>query len=427
MTRPESSSLYARARNVIPGGVNSPVRAFGGVGGSPVFFKSGSGARLIDADGNEYLDYVGSWGPLIQGHSFQPVVDAVTDQSRLGTSFGAPTEVEIELATRVCQRIPSIERVRMVNSGTESTMSAIRLARGYTGRDHIVKFEGCFHGHGDSLLVKAGSGVLTLGLPDSPGVPESFARHTITVPYNDTEALNRVFDEVGPDIAGVIVEPIAGNMGCIPPVDDFLRSVRAITHEYGSLLIFDEVMTGFRVARGGAQQLYEITPDLTTLGKIIGGGLPVGAFGGRSEIMDRIAPDGPVYQSGTLSGNPLAMRAGIATLDSLTDEFYVSLAEKTAQLTEGLRDAARDSGVPLLINETCGMFGLFFTDQREVHRFADVSNCDADTYSRFFHGMLERGVYFAPSAFEVAFMSGAHTSDDIAATISAASNVFGSL
>ena len=426
MTQDRSRELYERAKKVIPGGVNSPVRAFRGVGGSPVFFQSGSGARLQDVDGNSYIDYVSSWGPMLQGFAFESVIDAVTDQARRSTSFGAPTEVEIQLAELVAARVPSIEKVRMCNSGTEATMSAIRLARGATGRDRIVKFQGCFHGHGDSLLVKAGSGVLTLGLPDSPGVPADLAQHTLTLPFNDIDSTKELFAEHGEDIACVIVEPIAGNMGCIPPVAGFLETLRECTTAAGSILIFDEVMTGFRVALGGAQELYEVTPDITTLGKVIGGGLPVGAFGGPSEVMDQLAPDGPVYQSGTLSGNPLAMEAGLALLQSVDKDFYSELATKTQTLVDGFLSLASKHDVPLSINSVCGMFSLFFTAQSQVSNFENVMQSDADRYAEFFHAMLERGVYFAPSAFETAFVGGAHDNDVLDTTLAAADAVFAS-
>lgn len=424
MSHTISAASYVRATHVIPGGVNSPVRAFKGVGGTPIFFQRGQGPLLFDLDDNQYIDYVSSWGPLIQGYGFQPVLDAIHKQADLATSFGAPTLVETKLAECVVDRTPSIDKVRMCNSGTEATMSAIRLARGITGRDKIVKFQGCFHGHGDSLLVKAGSGVLTLGLPDSPGVPKDLAQHTITLPYNDVGAVHELFDSIGSQIAGVIVEPIAGNMGCIPPRSGFLEALRDETRDSGSLLIFDEVMTGFRVDRGGAQSLYNVDPDLTTLGKIIGAGLPVGAFGGKAEYMDQLAPLGSIYQSGTLSGNPLAMAAGLALLESLDDDFYRSLDRKTTQMTEGIRHIADQLTVDLVINKACGMFSLFFTDQSDVESYADVESCDADLYAKFFHHLLEQGVYFAPSAFESAFVGGSHTDQVISDTLDAIANTF---
>lgn len=427
MNQDLSIQLYKRAQDVIPGGVNSPVRAFKGVEGTPIFFESGIGPYLADVDGNHYIDYVSSWGPMIRGYSCEPVVRAVRDQAIRATSFGAPTLQEIELAELVIERVPSIEKVRMVNSGTEATMSAIRLARGFTGRDRIVKFEGCFHGHGDSLLVKAGSGVMTLGLPDSPGVPKDLAKLTVTLPFNDTQAIDDTFSQLGQEIACVIVEPIAGNMGVVPPNIDFLQALRKSTEEFGSLLIFDEVMTGFRVASGGAQQLYGITPDLTTLGKVIGGGLPVGAFGGRSDIMDQLAPVGPIYQSGTLSGNPLAMSAGLALLKTLDGDFYRTLEECTTNLVDGLLNQARSSGVDLHVNSVCGMFSLFFTEDHNVESYEHVMQCDAERYREFFGKMLENGVYFAPSAYESAFVGGSHTGVEISQTIEQAGRVFQSM
>jgi len=421
MTRYERSErLIHRAERAIPGGVNSPVRAFRGVGGTPLFLERGEGACVYDADGHRYIDYVGAWGPMILGHAAPAVIDAVVDRARRGLGFGAPTEIEIEMAERVIARVPSIERVRMVNSGTEATMSAIRLARGFTGRDRIVKFEGCYHGHSDSLLVKAGSGLLTLGIPGSPGVPEDLARHTLNLPFNDANALERAFRAYGDSIACVIVEPVAGNMGCIPPERDFLEAMRRLTQAHGALLVFDEVMTGFRVARGGAQALYGITPDLTTLGKIIGGGLPVGAFGGRADIMDRIAPVGPVYQAGTLSGNPLAMAAGIAMLDALDRPgFYESLHERTRELADGLDAVARRHNLPVTVNAVCGMWSLFFV-HGPVRSYSDVARSDVALFNRFFHAMLARGVYLAPSAFEAGFVSAAHDRSHVQATIDAA-------
>ncbi len=427
MKHDQSDALMQRAQRSIPGGVNSPVRAFKGVGGTPIFFVSAEGAVLTDADGNRYIDYVGSWGPMIQGHGFKPVVDAVKKQAITSLGFGAPTELEITMAEKVVERIPSIELVRMVNSGTEATMSAIRLARGFTERDKIIKFEGCYHGHSDSLLVKAGSGVLTLGLPDSPGVPTSLAQHTITLPYNNSNALIQAFENYGDEIGAVILEPVAGNMGCIPPAPGFLETARRLTTEYNSVLIFDEVMTGFRVARGGAQELYGVEPDLTTLGKVIGGGLPVGAFGGHASIMNQISPTGPVYQAGTLSGNPLAMQAGIAMLESLNITFYEQLLSATQHLVEGIEEAARRHQIPLVINYVPGMFSLYFTTAEQISEYADVKASDVDQYNFFFHQMLDAGIYFAPSAFESAFVSGAHGSAEISATIDAADRIFGSM
>lgn len=419
-----SRDLYTRARKVIPGGVNSPVRAFKGVGGEPIFFSEGAGPYMEDVDGNRFIDYVSSWGPMIQGFTYAPVVNAIKAQVEKSTSFGAPTRIEVELAETIVKRFKSIQKIRMVNSGTEATMSAIRLARGVTGRDKILKFEGCFHGHGDSLLVKAGSGVLTLGLPDSPGVPSDLAQHTLTVPFNDTEAVKDAFNSFGGEIAAIIVEPIAGNMGCIPPQDGFLETLRRVTRQHDALLIFDEVMTGFRVAPAGAQELFNIDPDITTLGKVIGAGLPVGAFAGKKKYLDRLAPEGDIYQSGTLSGNPLAMAAGKALLDTLDNDFYAQLTRCTDQLVLGFMSLAGTHGVPLRINHFCGMFSLFFTEQREVANFEHVSNCDVGRYRRFFHLMLEQKVYMAPSAFESAFLGGQHTTDIVDKTLSAAEHAF---
>jgi len=418
-------SLFEEACRYIPGGVNSPVRAFRGVGGEPVFFARASGAMVESADGRRLIDYVGSWGPMILGHAHPDVIRAVQDKAVDGLSFGAPTAIETELARRVVELVPSMDLVRMVSSGTEATMSAIRLARGFTDRDRIVKFEGCYHGHSDSLLVKAGSGALTLGVPTSPGVPADFARHTTTLPYNDIEALDECFAQMGGEIACVIVEPVAGNMNCVPPVPGFLERLRELCTRHGAVLVFDEVMTGFRVSRGGAQELYGIRPDLTTLGKIIGGGMPVGAFGGRREIMERLAPLGPVYQAGTLSGNPVAMAAGLATLAGLSEPgFHERLARRTTQLVEGLEAAARECGVPFATNHVCGMFGLFFTGDAPVTGYEQVMACDVERFRLFFHGMLEEGVYLAPSAFEAGFVSAAHGDDEIGATIEAARRVF---
>ena len=406
-----SSQLFEKAKRFIPGGVNSPVRAFRSVGGDPVFFARGNGPFLYDTDGNKYIDYVGSWGPMILGHAHPEVLTRVKAIIDNGLSFGAPTEIEITLAEKVCELMPNIEKIRMVNSGTEAAMSAIRLARGFTGRDKIVKFEGCYHGHADGLLVKAGSGALTLGVPTSPGVPADYARHTVTLTYNDITQAQDVFNDIGSEIAAVIVEPVAGNMNCVPP--------------YQSLLIFDEVMTGFRVALGGAQTLYNIKPDLTVLGKIIGGGMPVGAFGGRADIMDHIAPEGPVYQAGTLSGNPVAMCAGLTTLNLISHPgFYEQLEGKANALLQGLRDAAGKYNIPFTANQAGGMFGLFFSEEENISFFAQVMACDQERFKKFFHGMLQQGIYLAPSAYEAGFISAAHETEEIEQTIEAADATF---
>lgn len=425
----KSEQLFEAAQKHIPGGVNSPVRAFKGVGGTPVFFDHAKGAYAYDADGNKYIDYVGSWGPMILGHNAQVVIDALKLQMDKGLSFGAPTAVEIEMATEVCKLVPSMDMVRMVNSGTEATMSAIRLARGFTGRDKIVKFEGCYHGHADSLLVKAGSGMLTLGVPTSPGVPASVAEHTLTLNYNDLDSVRECFAKYGDQIACVIIEPVAGNMSCIPSEKSFLQGLRELCTVHGSVLIFDEVMSGFRAALGGAQAHYGITPDMTCLGKIIGGGLPVGAFGGKREIMEHLAPLGPVYQAGTLSGNPLAMAAGLAMLKAIqAPGFHDQLSARVEQLLAGLQAAADKHSVPFTYNKVGAMFGIFFTELKEVKTFRDVADhCNTDRFNKFFHGMLQEGVYLAPSAFEAAFMSIAHSEEDIAATIAAADKVMASL
>ena len=416
---------FESAQRHIPGGVNSPVRAFKGVGGDPVFVDSAAGPYLFDPDGKRYIDYVGSWGPMILGHAHPEVIEAVTEAIQKGLSFGAPTEIETRMADRVCELMPSIELVRMVSSGTEATMSAIRLARGFTGRDKIVKFEGCYHGHSDSLLVKAGSGALTLGEPSSPGVPAALAEHTITLSYNDLEQVRDAFKSTGDQIACIIVEPVAGNMNCILPNPGFLQGLREICDQYGAVLIFDEVMTGFRVALGGVQAAYNVRPDLTTLGKVIGGGMPVGAFGGRRDIMQKIAPLGPVYQAGTLSGNPVAMTAGLKTLELIAmPGFFEQLAAKTERLVEGMVAAARDAGVALTENHIGGMFGLFFTEQERVTDFAGATACDQARFRAFFHAMLENGVYLAPSAFEAGFVSAAHSDGDIDATLVAARSAF---
>ena len=421
-------SLFTEACKYIPGGVNSPVRAFRGVGGEPIFFARARGSRVWAADGREFIDYVGSWGPMILGHADPAVIKAVQETAVNGLSFGAPTELETVVARKIIELVPSIELVRMCSSGTEATMSAIRLARGYTKRNKIIKFEGCYHGHSDSLLVKAGSGMLTLGVPTSPGVPPELAAHTVTLSYNDAAQVRAAFAEIGPDVACVIVEPVAGNMNCIPPVPGFLEALREQCTRHGAVLIFDEVMTGFRVAKGGAQALYGVRPDLTTLGKIVGGGMPVGAFGGRREIMEHIAPLGPVYQAGTLSGNPVAMAAGLATLSGLeAPGFHAKLGRATDRLVAGLADAAAHAGIPLATNHVCGMFGFFFTGAGRVDSYAEATACDVERFKRFFHGMLAEGVYFAPSAFEAGFISAAHTDADIDATIAAAARVFARL
>lgn len=423
-----SEDLYARAQHRIPGGVNSPVRAFNGVGGTPLFFQKGLGAYLYDEDKKRYIDYVGSWGPMILGHSHPDVLNAVREQIDFGLSFGAPTEVEITMAEKVCELVPSMDMVRMVNSGTEATMSAIRLARGYTGRDKIVKFEGCYHGHSDSLLVKAGSGALTLGVPSSPGVPADLAQHTLTLQYNDIEEVKECFADIGDQIACIIVEPVAGNMNCIPPVEGFLETLRQVCDESGAVLIFDEVMTGFRVALGGAQERFGIVPDLTTLGKVIGAGMPVGAFGGKRAIMEHISPLGPVYQAGTLSGNPVAMVAGLAVLNKISEPgFHAQLEEKAHRLVSGMKRVADEEGVPFCVVNEGGMFGFFFTDASKVTSFAEVQQCDTERFKRFFHYMLEEGIYFAPAAFEAGFISQAHTEDDIDFTIAAAKRSFAKL
>ena len=422
----KSESLFERARKVIPGGVNSPVRAFNGVGGTPVFIDRAEGACLIDVDGKSYIDYVGSWGPMICGHANAEIIDAVCAVAQKGLSFGAPTELEVELAENICSIMPNMDQVRMTCSGTEATMSAIRLARGYTGRDKIIKFEGCYHGHADSLLVKAGSGALTLGVPTSPGVPAAVAEFTITLEYNNSEQVEQVFSEIGDQIACVIVEPVAGNMNCVPPEDGFLATLRQCCDASSTVLIFDEVMTGFRVGLTGAQGLYGIKPDLTTLGKVIGGGMPVGAFGGREEIMNHIAPTGPVYQAGTLAGNPVAMAAGLKNLEIISRSgFYDELGRKTKVLVDGILAAAASNNIAMQANRVGAMFGLFFTDQDRVSRFADVSRCDVERFKLFFHGMLQQGVYLAPSAFEAGFVSSAHSDAQIQRTIDCADQVFG--
>jgi len=423
MTR--SHDLFEAAQRHIPGGVNSPVRAFRGVGGDPVFFSSAAGPYIFDADGRRYVDYVGSWGPMILGHADPQVLEAVSDQLLKGLSFGAPTELETRMADAVVELVPSMDLVRMVSSGTEATMSALRLARGYTGRDKMVKFEGCYHGHADSLLVKAGSGALTLGEPSSPGVPAALAELTITLRFNDTDQVRETFAEIGEQIACIIVEPVAGNMNCIPPVPGFLEGLREVCDQYGAVLIFDEVMTGFRVALGGAQAHYGITPDLTTLGKIVGGGMPVGAFGGKRRIMQQISPLGPVYQAGTLSGNPIAMAAGLKTLELISKPgFHERITRKTGQLVDGLMEAARSAGVPLSANRVGGMFGLFFTGADKVINFEQATSCNQDRFKAFFHGMLDRGIYLAPSSYEAGFVSITHEDEQIQATLDAAAETF---
>ncbi len=424
----QSEQLFAQARQHIPGGVNSPVRAFKGVGGTPVFFSRGEGAYLYDADDRRYVDYVGSWGPMIGGHCHPQVVRAVQQAAANGLGFGAPTAVETHMADTLCRLVPSLELVRMVNSGTEATMSAIRLARGFTGRDDIVKFEGCYHGHSDSLLVKAGSGALTLGVPTSPGVPADLARHTLTLEYNNAAQVQALFEKMGDSIAAIIVEPVAGNMNCVPPAEGFLQTLREVCDRSGAVLIFDEVMTGFRFATGCAQAYYEVLPDLTTLGKVVGGGLPVGAFGGKREIMEQIAPLGPVYQAGTLSGNPIAMAAGLATLELVQQpDFHRQLTDTTATLLDGLRRRAAAAGIGFTTNQVGSMFGLFFTDAPSVENFAAVCACDQERFRRFFHAMLEAGVYLAPSAFEAGFVSSAHDARAIEITLEAAEQAFAAL
>lgn len=424
----QSASLYQQAQKIIPGGVNSPVRAFNGVGGSPLFIERADGAYIFDADGKEYIDYVGSWGPMILGHNHPDIRDAVIEAAQRGLSFGAPTAVEIQMAELVSELVPSMEQLRMVNSGTEATMSAIRLARGYTSRDKIIKFEGCYHGHSDGLLVKAGSGALTLGQPSSPGVPEDFAKHTLTARFNDLDSVKDLFAANPDQIACIIVEPVAGNMNCVPALEGFHQGLREICDQEGAVLIFDEVMTGFRVALGGAQAHYQVKPDLTTLGKVIGGGMPVGAFGGKKEIMQYIAPTGPVYQAGTLSGNPVAMAAGLTCLTLLRQQGNEQrLADITSQLAQGFKTLADQYHIPLLVHQVGGMFGFFFTEQSEVTCYEDVARCDSERFKRFFHLMLEQGVYLAPSAFEASFVSLAHGEKEIAATLKAAEHSFAQL
>lgn len=424
----KSETLYAQAQELIPGGVNSPVRAFTGVGGVPLFIDRADGAYLYDADGKAYIDYVGSWGPMVLGHNHAAIRDAVIEAAGRGLSFGAPTEMEVKMAQLVTELVPTMDMVRMVNSGTEATMSAIRLARGFTHRDKIIKFEGCYHGHADCLLVKAGSGALTLGQPNSPGVPADFAKHTLTCTYNDLDSVRAAFEQYPHEIACIIVEPVAGNMNCIPPEPAFLPGLRALCDEFGALLIIDEVMTGFRVALAGAQAHYGVKPDLTCLGKIIGGGMPVGAFGGRREVMDALAPTGPVYQAGTLSGNPIAMAAGFACLSEIAKPgTHQKLTELTDSLAEGLLAAAKENGIPLVVNHVGGMFGIFFTAAERVTCYQDVTQCDVERFKKFFHLMLDEGVYLAPSAYEAGFMSLAHSQEDIQRTVDAARRCFAKL
>ncbi len=427
-SRQNSEDLFSAALVHIPGGVNSPVRAFKGVGGKPVFFRKAEGAYLVDEDGNRYIDYIGAWGPMILGHSHPKVVAALHQQLENGTAFGAPTALEVHMAEKICSLMPAIDSVRLVNSGTEATMSAIRLARGYTKREKIVKFEGCYHGHVDSLLVKAGSGALTLGTPDSAGIPAETANQTFVLPYNDADAVEALFAKHGNDIACLIVEPVAGNMNCVPPVPGFLQVLRKVTLQYGSVLIFDEVMTGFRVALGGAQALYGIKPDLTTLGKVIGGGLPVGAFGGRKDIMNMLAPLGPVYQAGTLSGNPLAVTAGLVVLEEISKPgFHAALTQKTTDLLHGLKTLAHKAGLPFSTTQVGGMFGCYFNAEPHITTFAQVMQSNVEMFKLYFHLMLEKGIYLAPSAFEAGFMSAAHGESEIRQTLEAAEKAFAAL
>jgi glutamate-1-semialdehyde 2,1-aminomutase len=423
-----SEDLFAQAQKTIPGGVNSPVRAFKAVGGTPVFFEKAQGAYVWDADGKKYIDYVQSWGPMVLGHAHPDVINSVIETAKFGLSFGAPTERETTLAETLCKLIPNMDMVRFVSSGTEATMSAIRLARAFTKRDKIIKFEGCYHGHSDSLLIKAGSGALTLGVPSSPGVPAVLADHTLTLDYNNAEQVRECFAKLGDQIACIIVEPVVGNMNCVPPVPGFLQCLREVCDQYGAVLIFDEVMTGFRVGHKGAQAHYGVNADLITLGKVIGGGMPVGAFGGRRDIMQMIAPSGPVYQAGTLSGNPVAMAAGLKTLELLEQPgFYDNLCARTTQLVEGLQKLADEAGIPFTTNHVGSMFGFFFTSEPKITNFKQVMACDIPRFNKFFHGMLERGVYLAPASYEAGFMSGAHTEEDINNTLAIAAEVFASL
>ncbi|MAM70138.1 MAG: glutamate-1-semialdehyde-2,1-aminomutase [Gammaproteobacteria bacterium] len=428
LTNKRSETLFAQAKEHIPGGVNSPVRAFKGVGGSPVFFKRGEGAWVYDEDDNAYIDYIGAWGPLILGHCHPKVIAALKAQLDQGLAFGAPTQHEVQMADRICELMPSIESVRLVNSGTEATMSAIRLARGVTGKDKVVKFEGCYHGHVDSLLVKAGSGALTLGSPDSAGIPKSTAEQTFIVPYNDTGIISELFQKHGHEIACLIVEPVAGNMNCVPPLPGFLQTLRELCTEHDSLLIFDEVMTGFRVALGGAQSVYQVQPDLTTLGKVIGGGMPVGAFGGKKEFMNQLAPSGPVYQAGTLSGNPLAVTAGLVMLEEISQAgFYDKLQQNAASLLSGLQERADQAGIAFSTNQVGAMFGCFFSEEKTISSFTQVMNCDVERFKKYFHVMLQHGIYLAPSAFEAGFISSAHGEREIQLTLDAAEAAFSQL
>ena len=427
-SNPRSEALFAAAQKHIPGGVNSPVRAFRAVGGTPIFFQRAKGAYMFDADGKRYIDYVMSWGPMILGHGHPAVLDAIRQQLDLALTFGTPTELEILLADKICDWVPGMEMVRMVNSGTEATMSAISLARGYTGRDKIVKFEGCYHGHSDSLLVKAGSGALTMGVPSSPGVPASLADHTVTLSYNNIEQLKQTFADIGEQIACIIVEPVVGNMNCVPPIPGFLQALRDCCSAHGAVLIMDEVMTGFRIGAKGASDYYGIEPDLICLGKVIGGGMPVGAFGGKREIMQQIAPLGPVYQAGTLSGNPVAMAAGLATLNLISQpDFLDPLVAHTDQLVKGLRQRAAAAGIAMTSNHVGTMWGVFFSEEEHIVNYQQVMQCDTQRFAKFFHGMLEQGVYLAPASYEAGFMSAAHTDDDIQFTLDAAEKVFKTL
>ena len=427
MTR--SETLFEQAKKTIPGGVNSPVRAFNGVGGSPLFIEKADGAYIYDADGKKYIDYVGSWGPMILGHNHPKIREAVLAAVENGLSFGAPTELEVKMAEKVISMVPSMEQVRMVSSGTEATMSAIRLARGFTNRDKILKFEGCYHGHADCLLVKAGSGALTLGQPSSPGIPEDFAKHTLTATYNDLASVRALFEQHPTDISCIILEPVAGNMNCISPVEGFLQGLRTICDEFGALLIIDEVMTGFRVSMSGAQGHYGVKPDLTTLGKVIGGGMPVGAFGGRKDVMQFIAPTGPVYQAGTLSGNPIAMTAGLAQMEALNEPgLYEALAAKTKRIAEGFKAAADKHGIPLSITYVGGMFGFFFTeDKAPMTSFSQVTKCNMEHFRHFYHAMLDEGIYLAPSAYEAGFLSMAHGEEEISYTLAAVDRIFAAM
>ena len=425
---PRSKELFDAAQKHIPGGVNSPVRAFRAVGGTPIFFDRAAGAYMFDADGKRYIDYIMSWGPMILGHGHPQVLDAIREQLEKAMTFGTPTELEILLADKICERVPGMDMVRMVNSGTEATMSAIRLARGATGRDKIVKFEGCYHGHSDSLLVKAGSGALTLGVPSSPGVPISLADHTITLSYNNIEQVRQTFAEIGDQIACIIVEPVVGNMNCVPPIPGFLQALRECCTASGAVLIMDEVMTGFRIGPQGASAYYEVMPDLVCLGKVIGGGMPVGAFGGKRELMEQIAPLGPVYQAGTLSGNPVAMAAGLTTLNLVSEPGFLDpLVRRTGDLVKGLRERAASAGIPLTSNHVGTMWGVFFSEEEKIVNYQQVMKCDTERFGKFFHGMLEAGVYLAPASYEAGFMSAAHTDDDIQFTLDAAEKVFKTL